>query len=156
MIKRSRNSIPRKYEIRGNLLKIFYYNGTNKILVRQKMLSSNALKLWFNISDAEFDDDLWNQLNDDEQKFLINAHRLMRFPENRKLEIALSKKTINMQNRLKLLEGNIRNGNVNNELVMEASNIIDELKNMTILSAYQATRYKTRLNALLSQVLQTI
>ena len=116
-MKRTRNSVPRNYEIRGNLLKIFYYNGTNKVMLKQKMLSPNGLKLWFKISDGEFDEELWNQINDDEQKFLINAHRLMRFPENRLLEIGLSKKTINLQNRLKLLEGNIHNRNVNTDIL---------------------------------------
>ena len=154
-MKRTRNSVPRNYEIRGNLLKIFYYNGTNKVMLKQKMLSPNGLKLWFKISDGEFDEELWNQINDDEQKFLINAHRLMRFPENRLLEIGLSKKTINLQNRLKLLEGNIRNGNVNKDILDEATKIIDELKDMTILSSYQASRYKTRLNALYTNILET-
>lgn len=145
-------NIPRQYEIHGSMLRIFKYCKNNKVFLKQKMLSPTALRLWFHISDGQFDEDLWNDLDDAQQKFLVYAHREMRFPENRQLEIALSKKTIGMQNRLKLLEGNIMNGNLNKDLIDEASTIINELKAMSVLSAQQATRYQLRLNKLYDSI----
>jgi hypothetical protein len=137
-------------DIKGNMVLICYKNPKNGVrtIDLRKLLSTPALRLWFFISDGLFDSDIYESLDRSIQLFLIKAYRLMKFPINREFELAISKSATDLTKRLKLLEGNIANGNLNNELIIEAKDVINSLKEMKIFSPHMAGKFINRITVL--------
>jgi hypothetical protein len=143
-------SYDRFADIKGNMVIIYHKSPKNggRLIDIRKLLPTSALRLWFLISDGLFDSDIYESLDRSIQLFLIKAYRLMKFPMNREFELAISKSATDLTNRLKLLEGNIFNGNLNNELVIEATDIITSLREMRIFSPHMAGKFINRIMAL--------
>lgn len=110
-----------------------------------KRMSKKAIKLWFLIHDGKFDQELWDDLTPDEKKYiyiLVEELSLIKPIEYKLASLDLTK---DLFDRLELLEGNIRGGNINPELIKEAEEILVGIVELGEMSAQKKTRYLKKL-----------
>lgn len=98
------------------------------VLKKTKLVSPDAIALYYHIIDGTFDDEAWSRLSDDERDLIAYiAYCLGK--SNRELNIAISRSHKDIMDRLRIIEGSIRLGNLNESLVREYNEILDRLSN---------------------------
>jgi len=121
-----------KYNLTINgLMLTVKYKIRNRISYR-KLVSFKFIKLLnLIISDMKFDQDLYQDLDETEVILMNNVVTDMKF-ENIDYTNAFALKLKEKYNRIKLIEGSIKIGNNNQELVDEYISILNELKKYKI------------------------
>ena len=110
-----------------------------------KRMSKKAIKLWFLIHDEKFDQELWDDLTLDEKKYIYILVEELSLPKPIEYKLASLDLTKDLFDRLELLEGNIRAGNINPELIKEAEEILLGIVELGEMSAQKKTRYLKKL-----------
>jgi hypothetical protein len=95
-------------------------------------VSPEFLTLYYKLLDNQFDDKLYDELNDNEKEFISLLTKKLQI-SNKDLNIAISKDNNKLIQRLNLLEGSIEIGNDNPVIVAEISSILDKLQKKHIL-----------------------
>lgn len=132
-----------KFKIYGNIFDQIAVSKTTKqeTLLKRHMVSTDWIQLWYLLMDGKFNSDLFNQLDMNERLLLSRMYKYMELPENRELNIALSKTMKGFHERLRFIESAIRAGNLSSELKTEYYDIMDKLIQAGYLSkitgAYQ-------------------
>lgn len=110
-----------------------------------KRMSKKAIKLWFLIHDGKFDQELWDDLTPDEKKYIYILVEELSLTKPIEYKLASLDLTNDLFDRLELLEGNIRGGNINPELIKEAEEILLGIVELGEMSPQKKTRYLKKL-----------
>lgn len=118
--------------------------GSRSCVLRRLLVQPMFIELWNLITDNDFDHSRWMRLTQTEKEFMMMlTHKLQ--ISNRQLESANNNESAANIERLKLLEGSIAAGNLNQEILTEAHTIIDDLANRSMLHKRTANALKKRL-----------
>jgi hypothetical protein len=142
--------------IKGLYVGLYREHNTRPVLFGRRLVEPAWIELWFKATEGEWDDMLWEQLSDDNKDWFSYCYHLTNQPDNKYLEIALSKKFKKVQQRLVLLEGMIMAGNINEDLVKEVNDILDSLVKSNQLPQKQASRTKKRIERTYANIKSTI
>lgn len=143
-------------KIKGLYVGLYREHETRPVLFGRRLVEPAWIELWFKATEGEWDDMLWEQLSDDNKDWFSYCYHLTNQPDNKYLEIALSKKFKKVQQRLVLLEGMIMAGNINKDLIDEINDILDSLVKSNQLPQKQASRTKKRIERTWENIKSTI
>jgi len=147
----------KKYiKIKGLYVGLYRDHISKPVLFGRRLVEPAWIQLWFKATENQWDDMLWDQLSDDNKDWFSYCYHLTNQPENKYLEIALSKKFKKVQQRLVLLEGMIMSGNLNQALIDEINDILDSLVRSQQLPQKQASRMKKRIERTYNSIKATI
>lgn len=132
-------------KIKGLYVALYRDHNSKPVLFGRRLVEPAWVELWFKATENQWDDMLWEQLSDENKDWFSKCYHITNQPENKYLEIALSKKFKKIQQRLVLLEGMIMAGNINKDLIDEINNILDSLVKSDQLPQKQASRMKKRI-----------
>lgn len=149
-------SIKKFIKIKGLYVGLYREHLSRPVLFGRRLVEPAWIELWFKATEGEWDDMLWEQLSDDNKDWFSYCYHLTNQPDNKWLEIALSKKFKKVQQRLVLLEGMIMAGNINKELIDEVNDILDGLVKSQQLPQKQASRMKKRIERTYNSIKSTI
>lgn len=138
-------SIKYKLRIQGCVVTLMSENSGSAILKRL-LVNPAWIDLWNLISENQFDLGLWNRLSQKEKNFMILCANKLNI-DNKQLHSANNNEAASSIERLKLIEGSILAGNINKDLLDEASTIIDDLSSRQMLFTRTANSLKKRLQA---------
>jgi len=145
-------SIKKFIKIQGLYVGLYREHPSRPVLFGRRLVEPAWIELWFKATEGEWDDMLWEQLSDDNKDWFSYCYHISNQPDNKYLEIALSKKFKKVQQRLVLLEGMIMAGNINKELIDEVNDILDGLVKSQQLPQKQASRMKKRIERTYSAI----
>lgn len=132
------------YTLHGCTLRIYRGSAESKqrpFLVKHKIVSPELIELLYKIEDGLFDQTLWDKLTEDEMDLLgYLAH--VRGLNNRELTLAIAKSSAAVIQRLKMIENNVKLGNLSQLLVSEYIEIIDRLVNSGQMLAQKGSAHK--------------
>ena len=118
-------------------------NGRSQ-LIKRKLVSPEFIQLWFKVHDNQWDQDLWERLNQRDKDYLgiciRNAHIF-----NREYEKAVGRDFSKYLERLRLLEESIKAGNISPVIQDEFNDIIDRLVSSGQFTSIHGTKLKKRL-----------
>lgn len=143
-------------QIRGLYIGVYRSHLTRPVLFSRRIVEPAWIELWFKSTENQWDDMLWDQINDSNQDYFSYCYHITNQKPNNNLEIALSKKYKKIQNRLVLLEGEIVAGNINQAIIEEINSILDLLVNSQQLPQKQASRMKNRIKRTYEKIQKTI
>ena len=143
-------------KIKGLYVGLYREHSTKPVLFGRRLVEPAWIELWFKATENEWDDMLWEQISDQNQDWFSYCYHLTNQPDNKELEIAISKKFKKVQQRLVLLEGMIMAGNINKELIVEIGGILDSLVNSQQLPRKQAARMKKRIDRTYDAIKATV
>jgi hypothetical protein len=149
MVKRQK-----KVQIRG--LAAYLYaerDGYQTHTYKRKLVSPEWINLWYLISAGEFDQSLYISLNQIDKDFLAYCVHQTGI-HNSDFEIALARDYRNTLERMRVLEGSIKAGNVNPEIAKEFNEIIDRLVSSWQISSKMGTSLKSSMNRTLKAALE--
>jgi len=138
-------SIKKYIKIKGLYVGLYRDHASKPVLFGRRLVEPAWIELWFKATEGEWDNTLWEQLSDDNKDWFSYCYHISKQPDNKYLEIAISKKFKKVQQRLVLLEGMIMAGNINKELIDELNTILDSLVKSQQLPQKQASRMKKRI-----------
>ncbi len=124
-------------------------------VVRSKRLSKKAIKLWFLIHDGKFDQDIWDDLDYEEKKFIYILVEELDIPKSIEYKLASLDLTKDLFDRLELIEGNIKAGNVNPDLIKEAEDVLSGIVELQEMSLQKKNRYIEKLKNTYEYILKT-
>lgn len=124
-------------------------------VVKSKRLSKKAIKLWFLIHDGKFDQDIWDDLEDDEKKFIYILVEELHIPKSIDYKLASLDLTKNLFDRLELIEGNIKAGNVNPDLIKEAEDVLNGVVELGEMTTQKKNRYIEKLKNTYDYILKS-
>lgn len=130
-------------KIQGCVVTLHSKNSGANVLKRL-LVNPVFIDLWHEVTENEFDIHKWNKLNNTEKNYMVMLARKLNV-DNKKLESANNNEATNKIERLKLLEGGILAGNMSQDIVTEALNIIDELADRQMLYRRTANALKKRI-----------
>lgn len=115
-----------------------------RTLIVRRIVEPSWIELWFKISNNQFDTNLWENITDSGKSFLAQAvhQSQVHCPD---FEVALAKYSKGAFDRLKLLEGSILAGNINQELVNEFCAIMDKLSSAEMIPKIHANKLKKQI-----------
>lgn len=122
------------YRVRGNVFEIYSKTKVSVKVLTRKMVSTEFIQLMFLIEENEWSDELFNALNESEI-YLISkfVHRFGFDKKNKNYHIAMSKYMNKFINRLRIIENLIKIGNLNSGVVNEYFEIIDNMKEASLI-----------------------
>ena len=120
------------FKINGLMLTM-RYNTKNKRIIYRKLVSPTFIKLFYQTISDDFDKDNWNDLNIKEKQFLSKVLHDLDI-NNKDFNLALSNQLKEKYHRIELIEGSIKAGNNNKDLLTEYIEIIEDLKKYNINS----------------------
>jgi len=132
-------------KIKGLYVGLYRDHLTKPVLFGRRLVEPAWIELWFKATENQWDESLWEQISDENKDWFSNCYHLTNQPENKNLEIAISKKFKKIQQRLVLLEGIIMSGNINKDIIKEINDILDKLVKSQQLPQKQASRMKNRI-----------
>lgn len=94
---------------------------------------------------------MWNKLSANEKNFMMLLCQKLRI-YNKELNSANNNEAASQIERLKLLEGSILSGNISKEIIDEATSIIDDLADRSMLYRRTANALKKRFNSAFERV----
>lgn len=124
-------------------------------VVRSKRLSRKAIRLWFLIHDCKFDQDIWDDLDYEEKKFIYILVEELNIPKSIEYKLASLDLTKDLFDRLELIEGNIKAGNVNPDLIKEAEDVLSGIVELQEMSLQKKNRYIEKLKNTYEYILKT-
>ena len=104
--------------------------------IRRVLISPNFTSLWYKIQENEFDNDLYNDLEDSEKDILSFIMKNSEFGKNKQYQLALQKDNKKLIDKLKILEGAVVVGNTNPEIIDEMEQVLRKLEKNYILPAW--------------------
>lgn len=131
--------------VRFNGLTVTYLSSPTK--VRKRMVVSPAwIRLWFKISEGNFDDSLWQGLSQAEKDFmyLIMKDTNPELPKSQELMKAHHNEAYSVFKRLYLNEAELKLGNDNRQLILGIMDAIQELNDRHLMSGPLATATRRR------------
>jgi len=131
-----------KLEIHGCLIQLRVKpkkDSTHAAIKLKRIVSPEWIQLWYKIIENQFDQTLWLSLSSDMKQLLGKVARDCKI-QNNGLNIAIAENFRRHHDRLKLLEGNVKSGNMNPKLVEEYISIIHELKDSGQMNAHSSGR----------------
>lgn len=143
-------------KIKGLYVALYREHVNRPVLFGRRLVSPAWIELWFKATENQWDDMLWEQLSDENKDWFSYCYHLTSQPDNKYLEIAISKKFKKVQQRLVLLEGMILSGNINKDLVDEINDILDSLVASQQLPQKQGSRMKKRIERTYNAIKATI
>ena len=147
----------KKYiKIKGLYVGLYRDHITKPVLFGRRLVEPAWIELWFKATENQWDDSLWDQISDENKDWFSYCYHTTNQPNNKELEIAVSKKFKKIQNRLVLLEGMIMAGNINIDLINEVNEILDSLVKSSQLPQKQATRMKKRIERTYNAIKKTV
>lgn len=149
-------SIKKVIKINGLYVGLYREHSTKPVLFGRRLVEPAWIELWFKATEGEWDETLWEQISDENKDWFSYCYHLSKQPDNKHLEIAVSKKFKKVQQRLVLLEGMIMSGNINKELIVEIGGILDSLVNSQQLPQKQAARMKKRIDRTYDAIRSTV
>jgi len=118
-------------------------------------VSPEFVQLWYKLKNNEFDKSLWGSLSCDQRTLLGKVARDCHV-KNDDLNIALSETFRRSHDRLKLLEGNIKAGNMNKDLVNEYIGILKELETSGQMNSHSAGALTAKIKRTYESLLSNI
>jgi hypothetical protein len=149
-------SIKKFIKIKGLYVGLYRDHPTKPVLFGRRLVEPAWIELWFKATENDWDEMLWEQLSDENKDWFSYCYHLTKQPDNKHLEIAVSRKFKKVQQRLVLLEGMIMAGNINQELVDEVTQILDSLVKSDQLPRKQASRMKKRIERTYDAIKSTV
>lgn len=143
-------------KIKGLYVGLYRDHINKPVLFSRRLVEPAWIELWFKTTENQWDDSLWEQISDENKDWFSYCYHITNQPENKYLEMAVSKKFKKVQQRLNVLEGMIMAGNINNELVDEMNDILDNLVKSSQLPQKQASRMKKRIERTYNEIKKTI
>lgn len=143
-------------KIKGLYVALYREHSTKPVLFGRRLVEPAWIELWFKATENQWDESLWEQISDDNKDWFSNCYHITKQPDNKFLEIAVSKKFKKVQQRLVLLEGMIMSGNINKDLINEVSSILESLVKSDQLPRKQASRMKKRIERTYEMISNTI
>lgn len=143
-------------KIKGLYVGLYRDHITKPVLFGRRLVEPAWIELWFKATENQWDDSLWEQISDENKDWFSYCYHITNQPENKYLEMAVSKKFKKVQQRLNLLEGMIMAGNINDDLVDEMNDILDNLVKSAQLPQKQASRMKKRIERTYNSIKSTI
>lgn len=143
-------------KIKGLYVGLYRDHINKPVLFSRRLVEPAWIELWFKATENQWDDSLWEQISDENKDWFSYCYHITNQPENKYLEMAVSKKFKKVQQRLNVLEGMIMAGNINNELVDEMNDILDNLVKSSQLPQKQASRMKKRIERTYNEIKKTI
>lgn len=145
----------KKVSIRG--LAAYLYaerEGMQNHVYKRKLVSPEWINLWYLISAGSFDQSLYISLNKIDKDFLAYCVHQCGI-HNSDFEIALARDYRNVLERMRVLEGSIKAGNVNREIADEFKKIIDSLVSSWQISSKMGTSLKSAMERTLKETEQS-
>lgn len=133
-----------RVKIQGCVITLMSKKSGSNVLKRL-LVNPVWIELWYLVNEGKFDMVKWNRLTPIEKNFMMMLARKMNI-ENRDLNSANNNEAATQIERLKLLEGSILSGNINKEILDEATTIIDDLADRSMLYRRTANALKKRFN----------
>lgn len=143
-------------KIKGLYVGLYRDHINKPVLFQRRLVEPAWIELWFKATENQWDDSLWEQISDENKDWFSYCYHITNQPENKYLEMAVSKKFKKVQQRLNLLEGMIMAGNINDELVDEMNDILDNLVKSSQLPQKQASRMKKRIERTYNEIKKTV
>lgn len=131
------------YKIFGNTFEQRAIGARGNVLVKRYIVSTEFVQLFYRCLDGDFDIELYREMNDNEKFLLSKMVIYMKLPENRKLNIEVSKFMKTLFERLRLIEGAVKAGNLSTQLQDEYCTIIDKLVSAGVLRQHHGSYQKT-------------
>lgn len=150
------SKVPKFIKINGLYVALYRSHKTRPTLFKRRLVEPAWIELWFKATEEGWDETLWEQISDENKDWFSYCYHMTDQPDNKHLEIALSKKFKKIQQRLVLLEGMIIAGNINKDLVIEINNILDQLVGSRQLPQKQASRMKGRIERTYDIISKTV
>ena len=118
---------PRFVVVRGLCVYLASKNNLNRDYVhKRKLVSPEWVNVWYLINSGEFDDNLFISLNQIDRDFLAYCVHQTGV-HNIEFEKALARNYRSVLERMRVLEGSIKAGNINREIVDEFKQVVDRL-----------------------------
>lgn len=149
-------AIKKYIKIKGLYVALYREHTIKPVLFGRRLVEPAWIELWFKATEGQWDDSLWEQISDDNKDWFSNCYHVTNQPDNKYLEIAVSKKFKKIQQRLVLLEGIIMSGNINKDLIEEINEILDKLVKSQQLPQKQASRMKKRIERTYKAIQNTV
>lgn len=136
------------YAIFGNVLELRMDSkpgaprGSSSVMYRY-IVSPELIQLFYIIYDGGFNQELFSELSDGEKLVLSRAMRFLLRPENREFNIAVSKSLKRLSDRLSMIEGAVKAGNLSRALKQEYYTVIDKLVEAGSLRPHHGSYQKT-------------
>jgi len=130
------------------------YQARGKVVFRS-LVSPDFVELWYLINDEDFDKEIWEKLSTKEQRLMIRAYNLCRIETpafNKQIAIEYKK----VIERLDIIEGEVKAGNVNKSLVDEYNEIVDEMAKLRLIITNQALIFKKKMKQIYEQQVQFV
>lgn len=143
-------------KIKGLYVGLYRDHINKPVLFSRRLVEPAWIELWFKATENQWDESLWEQISDENKDWFSYCYHITNQPENKYLEMAVSKKFKKVQQRLNVLEGMIMAGNINNELVDEMNDILDNLVKSSQLPQKQASRMKKRIERTYNEIKKTV
>lgn len=130
----------------GSILVLWKKNPITKYITYRlrKVVSPSFISLWNDVENGDFDETLWADL-EDQEKDLMGSIANLSNTRNHKLNVALSRYSKHTFDRLKLIEGAVKAGNMNKALVEEYIGIIDKLCESRQIAPISGGRMKAKI-----------
>lgn len=136
--------LDKQIKIRGNIISVYRPSGRRVILFRRKIVEPEWVKLWYDIQEDKFDESLWLRLNDVDRQFLAFCLHYIGF-HNKDLNIHLAKDQQKHFDQLRIIEGEVLAGNLNDNLVDQYDSIVSMLQNSLQIERKHGTLLKNRM-----------
>lgn len=117
--------------------------GSRACVLRRLLVQPLFIELWNLVSEGQFDHSKWVRLTQTEKDFMMMLMHKLKL-ENRQLASANNNESAANIERLKLLEGSIAAGNLNQDILTEAHTIIDDLASKSMLHKRTANALKKK------------
>lgn len=108
------------------------------VLYKRYFVSPEFVQLFYKVHEGDFDDGLFERLSDKERQILSQSVAYLGLT-NKAYNIAQSKTLRNTYERLKLIEGAIKSGNLSNELHDEYVGIMETFRDLDLLPRLTAS-----------------
>lgn len=119
-----------------------------KKLIKKRIVSAKFIKLWYLLLENKFDSELYDELDEIDKLFFIELYTVYQKNEGEQkssfesFRVKLAQPFIE---KLKLLEGSIMAGNMNEQLLKDYEEVLENLKKHNFMTNRQATTLLKRL-----------
>lgn len=142
--KRTRIKSKHSFRIRGSIFELRHVKAISRqvrrdVLYRRFFVSPEFVELFYKLHDGEFDQLLFDRLQDNEKQTMSTALTFLDI-NNREFNIALSKAMRSSFERFKLIEGAIKAGNLSTDLHDEYVNLMRMLSKLGMIPKSTASQ----------------
>lgn len=133
----------RSYQIHGSIFDLKHQSrtrdGNRSILYKRYIVSPEFIQLWYDIVDDKFNDDLYDRLTETERNVLASSANWLK-KDNRQLNVRTARTMRSIFDRFEVIEGAIKAGNLNQQLVDEYVDKMSLLRKLHAIPHVTATK----------------